>query len=170
MNEAQAEHPAADGVYYPSQDERTLACISHLTVFVSSIGFLVAVGLWIYLHTRRNQPYAAFQAGQAVIFQLLVMVLTFIVIGVVMLFIFGAFGLTLAATSTSGSSEVAFGIAMSVAILFFVLGIMLVTISFYIYAVYAAVRSYQARPFRIPLASLLAEMISPMPDVRGEHR
>lgn len=166
------EYPAeqtAGEFYQPSQDERTLACITHLTVFVSSIGFLVAIGLWIYLHTRRNQPYAAFQAGQAVIFQLLVMVLTFIVIAMVMVFAFGAFGLTLVATS-GGGGEVVFGIAMTIGIMIFVLAIMLVTLGFYAYAIYAAVRSYQARPFRIPLASLLAEMISPMPDVRGEHR
>jgi uncharacterized Tic20 family protein len=166
------EHPEAqtdDGGYRPSQDERTLACISHLTVFVSSIGFLVAIGLWIYLHTWRNQPYAAFQAGQAVIFQLLVMVLTFIVIGMVMVLVFGAFGLTLAATAGAGN-EVALGIAMTIGIMIFVVAIMVVTLAFYAYAIYAAVRSYQAQPFRIPLASLLAEMISPMPDVRGEHR
>lgn len=166
------EYPAeqaASEFYRPSQDERTLACIAHLTVFVSSIGLLVAIGLWIYLHTRRNQPYAAFQSGQAVIFQLLVMVLTFIVIGMVIVFVFGAFGITFAASAGAGS-EVAFGIAMTIGIMILVLAIMLVTFGFYAYAVYAAVRSYQARPFRIPVASLLAEMISPMPDVGGEHR
>ncbi|TVR68205.1 MAG: DUF4870 domain-containing protein [Sphaerobacteraceae bacterium] len=165
--EHRADH-TADEFYRPTQDERTLACISHLSVFVSSIGFLVAVGLWIYLHTRKNQPYGAFQAGQAVIFQLLVMVLTVIVILIVMAFAFGAFGLAFAASS--GTGEVAFGIAMTVGIMVFVVSIMVVTFAFYAYAIYAAVRSYQAQPFRIPLVGLLAEMISPMPDVRGEHR
>jgi uncharacterized Tic20 family protein len=166
------EHPEAqtdDGGYRPSQDERTLACVSHLTVFVSTIGFLVALGLWVYLQTRRNQPYAAFQAGQAVIFQTLVMVLTFIVIGMVMVFVFGMFSLSFVA-SDGQFDEAAFGIAAFTAMMIFSLVIMLVTFVFYGYAIYAAVRSYQAQPFRIPLINRLAEMISPMPDVRGEHR
>jgi uncharacterized Tic20 family protein len=53
-----------------------MACISHLAIFVSSIGLIVAIGLWIYL--RNKQPYAAFQAAQAVLYQLVVLILTFI--------------------------------------------------------------------------------------------
>jgi uncharacterized Tic20 family protein len=152
--------------YVPSQDERTLACISHLTVFVSSIGLLIAIGLWIYLHLQRRYPYAAFQAGQAVIFQLAVMILTFLVIGLVMIFIFGAIGASLAVSSTA-SSEVAFGAALFIGIMVFVGTMIVLTLALYGYAIYAAVRSYQARPFRIPLVSHIADLVSPMPDVSG---
>jgi uncharacterized Tic20 family protein len=153
--------------YVPTQDERTLACISHLTVFVSSIGFLVAIGLWIYLHTQRRYPYAAFQAGQAVIFQFVVMILTFFVIGLVMVILFGIFGLSLAAGA--GTSEVAFGIIFTIGIMVFIAFIAVFTIALYGYAIYAAVRSYQARRFRIPGVSALANLISPMPNVQSER-
>jgi uncharacterized Tic20 family protein len=154
--------------YTPTQDERTLACISHLTVFVSSFGLLIAIGLWIYLQTRKTYPFAAFQAGQAVLFQLIVMVLTFIVIGFVMIFMFGAFGLSLAAGSAG--SEAAFGIVLVISVLVFMAIIVLLTLGFYGYAVYAAIRSYQARPFRIPAISALADLISPMPNVKSEYQ
>lgn len=154
--------------YIPTQDERTLACISHLTVFVSSIGLLVAIGLWIYLHTRRTYPYAAFQAGQAVMFQFLVMILTFVVVGFVMIFVFGVMGLGLAAGSAGG--EAAFGVVMVMAILIFTALAIVLTLAFYGYAIYAAIRSYQSRPFRIPGIASLANLISPMPDVQSEQQ
>jgi uncharacterized Tic20 family protein len=159
------EHP---GPYVPTQDERTLACISHLTVFVSSIGFLIAIGLWIYLHLQRKYPYAAFQAGQAVIFQLVVMILTFLVIGMLMAVIFGIFGISLAIAPET--NEVAFGILFSIGVMLFFGFIILFTIALYGYAIYAAVRSYQARRFRIPGVAALANVISPMPDVQPERR
>ena len=157
-----------EGGYVPTQDERTLACISHLTVFVSSIGLLVAIGLWIYLHTRRTYPFAAFQAGQAVLFQFAVMILTFLVIGLVMIFAFGVLGIGLAAGSAGG--EAAFGIVMVIAVMIFITTMILLTLAFYGYAVYAAVRSYQARPFRIPGVASIAGMISPMPKMQSGGR
>lgn len=154
--------------YVPTQDERTLACITHLTVFVSSIGLLVAIGLWIYLHSRRTYPYGAFQAGQAVLYQLIVMILIFLAIGLVMMFFFGAFGLSMAAGSAGG--EAAFGVVMVMSIMVFMALVVILTLAFYIYAIFAAVRSYQARPFRIPVVASIAELISPMPDLQREQR
>jgi uncharacterized Tic20 family protein len=154
-------------VYVPTQDERTLACISHLTVFVSTIGFLIAIGLWIYLHTQRKYPFAAFQAGQAVVFQIVVMLLTFVLVGFILVFVFGAFGLSLAAGTAGG--EVAFGIVFFLLIMVFMAVMALVTIALYGYAVYAGVRSYQARPFRIPGVAALVDIISPMPNVQREQ-
>jgi uncharacterized Tic20 family protein len=148
--------------YIPSQDERALACITHLTVFVSSIGFLVAVGLWIYLHTGRKYPFAAFQAGQAVLFQFIVMILTFMVIGFAMLIMFGIVGMGMAAGGT-GAGEAAFGVAVVIGIMIIMVMIAALTLAMYGYAIFAAVRSYQATPFRIPGISALAGIISPMP-------
>jgi uncharacterized Tic20 family protein len=153
--------------YVPSQDERTLACISHLTVFVSSVGFLIAIGLWIYLQTQRKYPYAAFQAAQAVIFQVVVMILTFFVVFLVMGIIFGVIGLGVLAAPAAG--EAAFGILAFVGMMIFMAFIITFTIALYGYAIYAAVRSYQARRFRIPGVSALANLISPLPDVQSER-
>jgi uncharacterized Tic20 family protein len=153
--------------YVPSQDERTLACISHLTVFVSSIGFLIAIGLWIYLHTQRKYPYAAFQAAQAVIFQVVVMILTFFVVFLVMGILLGVMGL--GALAAPGSGEVAFGILLFVGVMIFIAFIIGFTVALYGYAIYAAVRSYQARRFRIPGVAALANALSPMPSVQSER-
>lgn len=164
---AEHDQPAASP-YVPTQDERTLACVSHLTVFVSSIGFLIAIGLWIYLHVQRKHPYAAFQAGQAVIFQLVVMILTFVVIFVAIAVMFGAFGIgALAGSSTEG--EAVFGIIMVIGVMVMVGVLALLTLALYGYAVYATVRSYQAKPFRIPGVASLAGAISPMPNVAQEQ-
>lgn len=143
-----------------------MACVSHLTIFVSTIGLLIAIGLWIYLRDR--QPYAAFQAAQAIFFQLIVMVLTFFVVIVMMIVFFGIFGIGLAAGS--GAGEAAFGIFAATLIMLFVGVIGLITIALYAYAIYAAVRSYQGRSFRIPGIAAIAGAISPMPSVQERGR
>jgi uncharacterized Tic20 family protein len=157
----------ASASWVPSQDERTLACISHLTVFVSSIGFLIAIGLWIYLHMQKKYPYATFQAGQAVVFQLVVMVMTFLVIIIVMAVMFGAFGIG-ALASSSPESGAAFGAIVVISVMLMVSVLALLTLALYAYAIYASVRSYQSRPFRIPGIAALVEAISPMPNVPPE--
>lgn len=152
--------------YQPSQDERTLACISHLTIFVSTVGLLFAIGLWIYL--RDKQPYAAFQAAQAVFFQVIVMVLTLFVVMIMLIIFFGAFGIGVLAGGDSG--EVAFGVFAALLMVLFFGGIAIFTLALYGYAIYAAVRSYQGRAFRIPGIAAIAGAISPMPRMNGRER
>lgn len=158
--------PTQQALYEPSQDERTLACISHLTIFVSSIGLLIAIGLWLYL--RDKQPYAAFQAAQAVIFQVIVMVLTFFVIIMLMIVFFGALGIGV--LTGSETSELAFGIFAAMLTIIFFGVIVTITLALYGYAIYAAIRSYQGRAFRIPGIAALANAISPMPRVASQER
>lgn len=143
-----------------------MACVSHLTIFVSTIGLIFAIGLWIYLRDR--QPYAAFQAAQAVFFQLIVMVLTFFVVIFLLIVLFGVFGIGLLSGSETG--EIAFGIFAAILMFIFVGIVGLLTIALYGYAIYAAVRSYQGRPFRIPGIAAIAGAISPMPPVQGQER
>lgn len=156
-----SDEPIETQTYVPTQDERTFACISHLSVFVSSIGLLIAVGLWIYL--RNRQPYAAFQAAQAVIFQVVVMILTFFVVMFLLAMVFGAFGIGM--LSGEDPDGLAFGIFVSLLVVVFITIISVFTIALYAYAIYAAVRSWQGRPFRIPGIALIADSISPMPRV-----
>lgn len=143
-----------------------MACVSHLTIFVSTIGLLIAIGLWIYL--RERQPYAAFHAAQAVFFQLIVMVLTFFVVIVLMFVFFGIFGIGLAAGPDT--NEAVFGIFAAILMVIFVGVIGLLTLALYGYAIYAAVRAYQGRPFRIPGIAAIADAISPMPRVQEQER
>jgi uncharacterized Tic20 family protein len=146
-------------IYEPVQDERTFACISHLTVFVSSFGLFIAIGLWIYL--RNKYPYAAFQAAQAVLFQVIVMILTFFLIFAFVAVFFGAFGIGLASgIDVEGDAFIALAVALAFGLVALVL---IISIALYGYAIYAAVRSYQGRPFRIPGIALIADAISPMP-------
>jgi uncharacterized Tic20 family protein len=155
---------SADQYYRPPQDERTMACISHLAIFVSSIGLIVAIGLWIYL--RNKQPYAAFQAAQAVLYQLVVLILTFmLIIGFLVLF-FGAFGIGLA--SGADPEQVSFAAFLVILTLLFFAAVSILALAMYIYAIYAAVRSYQGRPFRIPGIAMIADAINPMPPVHPE--
>jgi uncharacterized Tic20 family protein len=149
--------------YQPTQDERTLACVSHLTVFVSTIGWFVAIGLWVY--TRSKYPYAAFQAAQAVIFQFVMMLLSFFVI-MVWFFVF-AVVLGIGLLGGDPDDVVVFSFAVS-AMMVMVGVILLLTLALYGYAIYAAVRSYQGRPFRIPGIAALADAFQPMPPVPEE--
>jgi uncharacterized Tic20 family protein len=150
--------------YHPSQDERTLACISHLTIFVSSIGLLIAIGLWIYLRTRH--PYAAFQAAQAALYQFFIMILTFVMIVGVLIVFFGAFGIGLAVGGDPDETAFAIFLVLAMVVFFAVIGILALVL--YIYAIYAAIRSYQGRPFRIPGVATIAQAINPMPPVHPE--
>lgn len=143
-----------------------MACVSHLTIFVSTIGLLIAIGLWIYL--RERQPYAAFQAAQAVLFQLIVMLLTFFVVIFLMIVFFGIFGIGL--LGAGDPDEAAFGVLAALLVFVFVAIIGVLTVALYGYAIYAAVRSYQGRPFRIPGIAAIAGSISPMPPVQGKER
>jgi uncharacterized Tic20 family protein len=154
---------AGHSIYEPGQDERTFACISHLTVFVSTIGFFIAIGLWLY--ARSKYPYAAFQAAQAVIFQLVVMVLTFFVIMAFVAIFIGAFGIGLASGvdfESGAFAAFAFALTFGIIALAGILSLLL-----YGYAIYAGRRSYQGKPFRIPGIALVADAINPMPPVTG---
>ena len=145
--------------YHPSQDERTLACVAHLTIFLSTIGLLIAIGLWVAL--RSKQPYAAFQAAQAVIFQFVTMILTFFVVFAALAAFFGLFGVGLASGMEPTGAAFSF---------FFIIGVMVIvgamsiaSLLLYVYAVVAAYRSWKGRRFRIPGVASVAEAISPMP-------
>lgn len=156
---------AATELYRPSQDERTLACVSHLTIFVSSIGLLIAIGLWLYLWSKQ-QEYAAFQAAQAVIYQFVVMILTFALGAALVLFAFGAFGIGL--INGADPDETAIALFFGVVVVLAIIVLSILALATYAYAIYAAVRSYQGRPFRIPGVASLVDMINPMPPVEPE--
>jgi uncharacterized Tic20 family protein len=152
--------------YIPSQDERTLACIAHLTILVSTIGWLIAIGIWIY--TRSSQPYAAFQAAQAVVYQFVVMVVG-AAVGIVVLFTMaGVMGFGAVAAGDIGTG--AFGV-VAAAMVFGVLGILaLASLLLLAYAIYAAVRAYRGEPFRIPGIGAIAEALQPMPAADHQHQ
>jgi uncharacterized Tic20 family protein len=147
--------------YEPTQDERTIACISHLTIFVSTIGWFIAIGIWIY--ARQRQPYAAFQAAQAVIFQFVAMVLSFVVVFVVVVIMFGAlgFGMIWASQLDSG----VFAVFASLMVFLMIGVILMFSLLFYAYAIYAAVLCYRGQPFRMPGIGALAHALQPMPPI-----
>jgi uncharacterized Tic20 family protein len=150
--------------YQPSQDERAIACITHLTIFLSTFGLLVAIGLWIYLRSRHR--YAAFQAAQAAIFQFGTMILSFVVIIGALALFFGMFGLGLA--SGMEPTGTAFGMLVFIVFITFVVLISVFSLLLYVYAIYAAWKCWQGAAFRIPLVSAMAEGLSPMPPIRPE--
>jgi uncharacterized Tic20 family protein len=148
--------------YRPSESERVISCVSHLAVFLSTLGWFVAIGLWVY--ARAGHPYAAFQAAQAVIFQFIAMIVTFFVGITAVLVISAVLGAGLLGTRQTG--EPALGV-ISIAMIALTLGVLaLVSLLIYGYAIYAAVRAYQGRSPHIPGVAALAEAVQPAPPVR----
>jgi uncharacterized Tic20 family protein len=147
--------------YRPTESERVISCISHLAVFLSTLGWFIAIGLWIYARTRH--PYAAFQAAQAVIFQFVAMVVMFAVGITAVVVMSAALGFGLLGARQAG--ELAFGVIGLTVIVLTVGVLALFSLLIYGYAIYAAVRAYQGRSPHIPGVAALADAVQPAPPV-----
>ncbi len=66
----------------PTSDERVLAAIAHF------FGFLVALIIWAF--QKDKSRFIRFQSIQAMAFDLLILILAFVVVGCMVFFIFGA--------------------------------------------------------------------------------
>ncbi len=81
----------------PSSDERVMAALCHASIVLSLIGLVVPIVMWA---TQKDKSrYVAFQALQAVAFQLLRLVLLFIGMGCYMATVFSSVFMTAASES-----------------------------------------------------------------------
>jgi hypothetical protein len=127
----------------PSQDERIMAALSHAAIILSLIGLVIPVILWV---TQKDKSrYVAFQALQAIAFQLLRLVGLFIGLGCYMAAIFSTVFITAASDSPryGGPPTTLFLIPFATLGVLGVFGIF-----FFIYAVVGAVMTLQGKDFR----------------------
>lgn len=129
----------------PSQDERVMAALSHITILIPTIGVIAPIVIWV---TQKDKSrYVAFQALQAAAFQLLIVLLWFVGMACYM----GSFFLMVGGTTlTRGGGPGPVGIMMFIPFLFLI-GMLLIMLLFIILGVVAAVMTFQGKDFRYPI-------------------
>jgi uncharacterized Tic20 family protein len=139
----------------PSADERILAALAHVTILVPFMGVVAPIVIWV---TQKDKSrYVGFQALQAVVFQLLLVLTWFIGMGCYMASFFisfiGVAGFGAGNQSSEqmiGPGEV-FGVIW-VLIPFIVFGVMILAgLAFVIYGVLAALQALRGSAFRYAL-------------------
>jgi uncharacterized Tic20 family protein len=139
----------------PTPDERILAALAHITILVPLMGVIAPILIWV---TQKDKSrYVGFQALQAVVFQLLLVLTWFLGMGCYMASFFISFiGMAgfgagnPSSTPTSSPGEV-FGVVW-VLIPFLVFGLMILAgLAFVIYGIIAAIQALRGTPFRYAL-------------------
>ncbi len=139
----------------PLPDERILAALAHITILIPLMGVIAPILIWI---TQKDKSrYVGFQALQAVVFQLVLVLAWFLGMGCYMASIFisiigtagfGAGNPSSAPTSTPGE---VFGVIW-VLIPFCIFGVIILAgLAFVIYGIIAALQALRGNTFRYAL-------------------
>jgi uncharacterized Tic20 family protein len=139
------------GMGGPTESEKTLAGLCHLSVFFAP----VILPLIIWLAMRRTQPYASLQAKQAFWFHLSFAALVFIAaIGMQVYFITTAF----ATVGTAGVGADPIGIDLSLLPGIFALYGVIVALGLInvVFSIIAAIQAFQGKPYHYPLLGWLS--------------
>ena len=141
------------GAVGPSESEKTLAGICHLSVFFAP----VVLPLVIWLAMRRTQPFASQQAKQAFGFHLLFAAIGFVA-AVGMQFFFFATTFSAASSASQGAAPTPVSIDMTVlpGIFAFYGLLMALGLINIVFSVIAAIQAFQGKPFHYPLLGWLA--------------
>ncbi len=132
-----------------TQDERIMAALSHVTILLPLVGIIGPIVIWVT--QREESNFVAFQALQALAYQLLLVILWFVGMGCYMFSFFAVFGGVFAMAGTQGEIGPGAGFLMTF-LPFGVMGIlMLLGLAFVVYGVVATVLVVQGRDFRYVL-------------------
>jgi uncharacterized Tic20 family protein len=135
--------------YTPTSDDRLLAGLSHF------MGLIVALIVWA---TQKDKsPYIRFQAIQAMAFELVVMIVIFVVVGCSMVGFFGLVALTTGGVFLAENSQnlppdsipffsLMFGVPFFIPCLF-----LLVFTPLFVLRLIAAISTFQGKNFHYPL-------------------
>jgi uncharacterized Tic20 family protein len=131
----------------PSQDDRVMAALSHISILMPLMGIVVPIVIWV---TQKDKSqYVAFQALQAAGFQISLIAAYFIGMGCYMCSFFSMFlSIPLSAAFSSDQSfNPLSGIGFAFPLL--VVGaIFMVGFAFIVYGVVGAVMAFQGKPFQ----------------------
>jgi hypothetical protein len=134
------------------QDERIMAGLSHVSIFIPLMGFVAPILIWI---TQKDKSdFVAFQALQALAYQLALIIFWILGMGCYMASFFITFAATMGLTFTIPVFEEAgFFFALFSMLVTFVPFIIFglvafVGLAFVIYAIVGAVMVFQGRDFR----------------------
>ena len=140
----------------PTQDERVMASLSHVSALLPMMGVIAPIVIWVT--QREKSEYVAFQALQALAYQLCMIAAWIIGWGFYMCSSFGmiAFIPFMSSSGSSHSLDPLFFIAMIIP--FLVLGaIFLGGFVFVVYGVVGAVMVFQGKTFRYILIGTRVE-------------
>ncbi len=131
----------------PTQDERVMASLSHVSALLPMMGVIAPIVIWVT--QREKSEYVAFQALQALVYQLVMIAAWIIGWG----FYMCSFLVTFATIPFMSSSESSHSLDplffVSMIIPFLVLGaIFLGGFVFIVYGVVGAAMAFQGKPFR----------------------
>jgi uncharacterized Tic20 family protein len=128
----------------PTQDERVLAALGHISAFLPTIGIIAPIVIWA---TQKDKSrYVYIQSLQAIVYHITMIVCFFLGMGCYMLSFFGNFLTIFSAASSDSSSPLLFA---GFFFPFLVMGlIFLGWFVFIIYAIVAAIMTFQGRDFR----------------------
>jgi uncharacterized Tic20 family protein len=130
----------------PSQDERILAALSHASALLPMWGVIAPIVIWVT--QKEKSRYVAFQALQALAFQLCMILVGIIGMGCYMVSFFGTF-LSVPFTSSQSSQNTDPLFVLAFMIPFIVFGlIFLAGFAFIVYGVIGAIMVFQGKPFR----------------------
>lgn len=141
----------------PTQDERVMAALSHVSALMPFMGVIAPIVIWVT--QREKSRYVAFQALQALAYQLCMILAWFLGMGCYMLFFFSTF-LTIPFAESSGSSQTiapVFGLAFLLPFLIIAL-LFIGGFFFMLYGVIGAINAFQGKPFRYVLIGRRIEM------------
>ena len=142
-------------VSIPTPDERILAALAHITILVPLMGVIAPIVIWVT--QKEKSRYVGFQALQAVVFQLLLVLTWFVGMGCYMASFFITFIGIAGFGAGNPSSAPLSGPAQTLGYLgvfipFIVIGLVfIVGIVFVIYGVVAAIQALRGNPFRYAL-------------------
>lgn len=133
----------------PSQNDKIMAALAHISAILPFMGVIAPIVIWA---TQKDKSeYVAFQALQAVAFQLLMILAWFVGMGCYMLSFFGMF-LTIPFAGSSGSEvnpSAAPFFMFGALVPFIIFGaIFLGGAIFVIYGVIGAIQVFQGKDFR----------------------
>ncbi|MFN8414603.1 MAG: DUF4870 domain-containing protein [Anaerolineales bacterium] len=131
----------------PTQDEKVMAALSHGSALLPMLGIIAPIIIWVT--QKGKSKYVAFQALQALAYQLIMIAAYFVAMGCYILSFFTTF-LTMPFVAPSGNSQSVdpvFGLAFMIP--FLVFGAIFIGGFFFIaYGIIGAIMAIQGKPFR----------------------
>jgi uncharacterized Tic20 family protein len=131
----------------PNQNERVMAALSHVSVILPFMGVIAPLVIWIT--QKEKSLYVAFQASQALAYQLMMILAGFVETGCYLVF-FLVYFLVVVLISPDEPSHTMDPVSVMVVFMpFIIMGILfLARIVLLIYGLVGAVMTYQGKPFR----------------------
>jgi uncharacterized Tic20 family protein len=149
----------------PTQDERIMAALAHTSAIIPMMGVIAPIVIWA---TQKDKSqYVVFQALQAIVYQLCMIVAMIIGNGCYMVSAFSMVFTMPLTTSSTHSQSVSPLLFVAFIFPFVILGIIGVGgLTFIIYGIIAAIMVFQGKPFRyVIIGKKIERFLQPKQDV-----